>query len=218
MIPVGTEQHYKHLIDAIRYYERAGFKWLDVPWAVSRDAILLTRPPNITAEPMSYRVNYGAHFLIDAGRDLYPVASAEQSFLQMQMDAIATGQRMTGSYVTMTPCFRNEPVIDEFHQPYFMKVELISWDKTTEEDLSKMVAGARLLFENHLWVDVVNNTEPDPIGIKAYDIITHYSGIELGSYGIRNSERVGKWLYGTGLAEPRFSQALEKEPQIEAFF
>jgi hypothetical protein len=209
MIAVGTEQHYKHLIDVIRYYERAGFKWLDVPWVVSEEAINLTRPPWVVGDPPSY---------VSGGKKLFPVASAEQSFLQMQLDAVDAGQRMTGSYVTMSPCFRNEPVIDELHLPYFMKVELISWDKTTEEDLSKMVAGARLLFEDHLWVDVIHNTDPDPIGIKAYDIVTHYSGIELGSYGIREHGRVGRWLYGTGLAEPRFSTALEKEPEIEAFF
>lgn len=213
MIPVGTEQHYRHLIDAIRYYERAGFKWLDVPWCVSREAVLATRPPWVTGEPFSYSAG---------GKLLYPVASAEQSFIQMQMDALdgSLDNRMTGSYVTMTPCFRNEPVLDELHQPYFMKVELISWDKTTREDMDKMIAGARLHFEERLWVDVVHNTDPDPIGVVAYDIVTHHTGIELGSYGIRENERVGRWLYGTGLAEPRYSIALEKEPEaeIKAFF
>lgn len=215
MTPVGNAEQYRHLIDAIHYYERAGFKWLDVPWAVEREAILMTRPAHIRTEPMGYDVDYEGW---NPKKHLHPVASAEQSFLQMQMDAIAKGERMTGSYVTMTPCFRNEPVIDEIHLPYFLKVELISWDKTTGEDLSKMVAGARLLFEDHLWVDVVVNKDIDPIGVQAWDIISHHSGIELGSYGIRQHERVGRWLYGTGLAEPRFSIALEKEPEIKAFF
>jgi hypothetical protein len=211
VIAVGIEQHYKNLINAIRYYERAGFKWLDVPWAVSEEAINLTRPPWVVGDPPSYEAG---------GKKLFPVASAEQSFLQMQMDAIAAGQRMTGSYVTMSPCYRNEPVLDDLHQPYFLKVELISWDKTTREDMTKMIAGARLLFEETLWIDVVRNTDPDPIGIEAFDIVTAHSGIELGSYGVREHPSVGLWLYGTGLAEPRYSYALEKEPQteIKAFF
>lgn len=213
MVPVGTEQHYKHLSHAIKYYESCGFKWLDVPWAVSKQAILLTRPPHITGEPHHY----------DAGGiDFYPVASAEQSFLQMQMDAVNAGTPMTGSYVTMTPCFRNEPVLDDLHQHYFMKVELISWDKTTHEDMTKMIAHARLLFEENLWVDCVLNTDPDPIGIEAFDLVTSHTGIELGSYGIREHPKIGRWLYGTGLAEPRYSYALEKEEpfnqEIEAFF
>ena len=210
MVPVGTEQHYKHLIHAIKYYEAAGFKWLDVPWAVSEEAIYLTRPPHVVGDPPSYA---------SGGKKIFPVASAEQSFLQMQMDAT---ERMASSYVTMTPCYRNEPVIDELHQPYFMKVELISWDKTTHEDLTKMVAHARLLFEENLWMDCVKNTDPDPIGIEAYDLVTSHTGIELGSYGIREHPKVGRWLYGTGLAEPRYSYALEKEEpfnqKVEAFF
>jgi hypothetical protein len=209
MIPVGTEQHYRNLIYAIKYYEKCGFKWLDVPWAVSREAILMTRPPHIKGEPMSY---------VAGDQTFYPVASAEQSFLQMQMDAIAKGERMNGSYVTMSPCFRNEPVLDDLHQPYFLKVELISWDKITREDMDKMVAGARLLFEENLWVDCVRNDDPDPIGLVAYDLVTTHSKIELGSYGIREHPMVGRWLYGTGLAEPRYSIALEREPEIKAFF
>jgi hypothetical protein len=213
MIPVGTEQHYKHLVEAIRYYEQCGFKWLDVPWAVSELAIYMTRPTWIVGDPPYY---------VSGGEDLFPVASAEQSFLQMQLDAVAKGERMTGSYVTMTPCFRNEPVIDELHQPYFMKVELISWDKTTREDMDKMIAGARLFFERSLWVDCVHNADPDPLGIVAYDLVTTHTGIELGSYGIREHPKVGRWVYGTGLAEPRFSYALEKEEpfnqKVEAFF
>jgi hypothetical protein len=213
MIPVGTELHYKHLIHAIKYYESAGFKWLDVPWAVSKQAILITRPPHITDEPLHYSAG---------GIDFYPVASAEQSFLQMQMDAVNAGTPKTGSYVTMSPCFRNEPVLDELHQPYFMKVELISWDKTSHEDLTKMIAHARLLFEENLWVDCVKNTDPDPIGVEAFDLVTSHTGIELGSYGIREHPKVGRWLYGTGLAEPRYSYALEKEEpfnqKVEAFF
>jgi len=40
----------------------------------------------------------------------------------------------------------------------------------------------------------------------AIDIVTVNSNIELGSYGIGSYENY-KWVYGTGLAEPRLSQA-----------
>ena len=215
MIPVGTEQHYKHLIHAIKYYESAGYKWVDVPWVVSEEAVGITRPAWAVGNALSY---------VAGGKELFPVASAEQSFLQMQMDALdgSLDNRISGRFVTMTPCFRNEPVIDDLHQPYFMKVELISWDKTSREDMDKMIADARLLFEKDLWVDCVLNLDPDPIGIVAYDLVTSHTGIELGSYGIREHPRVGRWLYGTGLAEPRYSYALEKEEpfnqKVEAFF
>lgn len=35
-----------------------------------------------------------------------------------------------------------------------------------------------------------------------------FRGIELGSYGIREHKYL-KWVYGTGLAEPRFSNVLQ---------
>jgi hypothetical protein len=204
---VGTLQ-YARLLDAVEYYEKCGFQYIDVPWAVSREAILMTRPPHIQGEPFSYTVG---------GKILYPVASAEQSFLHLQLNA---GGKQTGSFCTITPCFRNEPVIDNLHQPYFMKLELISWDKTTAEDLNKMITAARLYIENDdagLWVDVIKNDDPDPIARhQAYDIVSKHARIELGSYGIRQHEKVGRWLYGTGLAEPRYSYAIEVEEALKA--
>jgi len=205
---VGTLP-YARMLDAREYYEKCGFKFIDAPWAVGRDAILMTRPPEYEGEPFSYEAG---------GELLYPVASAEQSFIQMQMDAIAIGKRITGSYCAMTPCFRNEPVLDDLHQPYFFKLELISWDKTTPEDLTKMVAAARLYIENDdpgLFIDVIKNNDPDPLSVsQAYDIITSITKIELGSYGIREHAKVGRWVYGTGLAEPRYSYAIEKEQAV----
>jgi len=213
MINIVGPAMYNHLLKAVEYYAKCGFEYVNVPWTVSREAILMTRPPHVLGEPFSYN---------SGGVDHYPVASAEQSFLQMAMDNWKVNVRPVGSLCALTPCFRNEPVIDDLHQPYFMKVELISWDQTSHEDLTKMIAHARLLFEENLWVDCVPNTDPDPIGIEAYDLVTSHTGIELGSYGIREHPKVGRWLYGTGLAEPRYTYAIEKEEpfnqKIEAFF
>jgi hypothetical protein len=39
-----------------------------------------------------------------------------------------------------------------------------------------------------------------------YDI--EYNGVEIGSYGIRKTSFL-EWIYGTGLAEPRFSRSLK---------
>src|SRR5271157_3330889 len=110
---VGPAQ-YQRLLAAIEYYEKCGFKYVNVPWAVSKEAILMTRPPHVVGDPLHY---------IAGGIELYPVASAEQSFLQMQLDAT---DRISGSFCTITPCFRNEDRLDDLHQPYFEKVELIS--------------------------------------------------------------------------------------------
>ena len=42
-----------------------------------------------------------------------------------------------------------------------------------------------------------------------YDIVDLKNGIELGSYGIRQFKDY-KWIFATGLAEPRFSKILSK--------
>jgi len=215
---VGTLQ-YARLLDAREYFEQHGFKFVDAPWTVSREAVLATRPPWIAGEPFSYAAG---------GVFQFPVASAEQSFLQMQMDAMAARQpRLEGSYCALTPCFRNEPVLDDLHQPYFMKLELIRWvsdqDLTiySEADMNRMIQLARIWYESEhpgdhpgddLQVRVVENNDPDHLGVtQAYDIVTAHTGIELGSYGIREHAKIGRWVYGTGLAEPRYSVALEAE-------
>jgi hypothetical protein len=207
---VGTLQMAR-LLDAREYYEQHGYKFVDAPWTVGREAILMTRPPWIGGEPFSYAAG---------GVFQFPVASAEQSFIQMQMDAIASGTRIEGSYCAITPCFRNESVLDDLHQPYFMKLELITWDGG-ESDMDKMFKLARIWFEREhpgdhpgddLMTGAALNNDPDPLGVtQAYDIQTTRTRIELGSYGIREHAKVGRWAYGTGLAEPRYSYALEAE-------
>jgi len=101
------------------FYERAGYHPLDVPWCVSDEAMNITRPVWAGTVNAAY---------IAGGKQQCPVASAEQSFLQLQLDSLAaSGSLNTGTYVAITPCFRNEPVIDELHQPYFMNIELGSY-------------------------------------------------------------------------------------------
>lgn len=202
-------QHYRHLINALIYYEDSSFNPIDVPWAVSREAMNITRPAWAGPATLNY---------VAGGQELCPVASGEQSFLQLQLDARSRGENITGRWVTMTPCFRNEEVVDDLHQPYFQKVELIQWidpEKTSRvrDDLDLMIQLASEFFRTYMNVAVIPNTDPDPIGSVAFDIVSLRSRIELGSYGIRNHESVGGWIYGTGLAEPRFSyvRALESK-------
>src|SRR5690606_31703766 len=83
-----------------------GYKRVDLPWHANLAAIKST--------------------LDDVGRAFelsevgLLIGSAEQAFVQAMMN----GTLGVGRFVALTPCFRNEPVFDEVHQPYFMKVEL----------------------------------------------------------------------------------------------
>ena len=43
---------------------------------------------------------------------------------------------------------------------------------------------------------------------EGYDL--EINGIEVGSYGARYHAKIGWWAYGTGLAEPRYTTAMNK--------
>ena len=204
---VGLVQFHR-VLQAAEFYENRGYHWLDVPWAVSAEALAITKPPRLPMEDCPRIPRAG-----------YIVASAEQSFLDIQLEyMLATDQtgRDQGRYVTVTPCFRNELDFDEMHRPYFLKCELIDWKHTkTVDDLHDMIALAHEWFAQYLPVDVVETELNDPIAVsKTYDIVTRRGRIELGSYGVREHNKAGRWLYGTGCAEPRLSYALEKEEQL----
>jgi hypothetical protein len=171
---------YLRLADTIRFYELHGYKLTDVPWIVGREAYYATKPP----EAMDF-VTLGG----------YLVASAEQSFLHLMLGGAKLGRSMA-----ITPCFRHEEY-DELHHPYFMKIELIDTLDVSDAGLHKMVELAVRSYSRYAQVRVV------PMDHGSFDIVEACTGIELGSYG-RRTYGGHTWLYGTGLAEPRLTQAL----------
>lgn len=117
----------------------------------------------------------------------YLVGSAEQGFIEL----ILQGKIKPGSYVSAGPCFRFNDQGQPFKHPYFFKIELCKVGSLQYFDL---------LDHAHQWLggEVVETTEGHDIEIN---------GIEVGSYGIRNIGPV-QLAYGTGLAEPRYTEAL----------
>lgn len=177
--------NYGLLTEAIDFYESLGFTYIEVPWATSQEAQDLTRPPDGSLFPLEGK---------------YLVASAEQSLLQLALE----GGLKQGAYVTCTPCFRGDR-LDETHHRYFMKVELMVYQpEVPEAALEKVLAAARDFFSGYVRTKTVRLSD------GSYDLESS-RGIELGSYGIRNHESVGTWVYGTGVAEPRLTYACSKE-------
>jgi len=163
------------LADAVHYYEYEGFEYVEVPYFV---------PDQIA------RMTFDGNGLLIAGTRNTLVGSAEQSFL----DVISE----TGRYVAVTPCFRREPHYNELSQPHFMKVEL--FDNRPEASVDEMLRlCATFMARRCPEIEIVQTD----IG---FDIILN--GIEVGSYGERTvvSDRLNlRWVYGTGLALPRFT-------------
>lgn len=171
---------YKKISEAIDFYKNKGFSHIEVPWDTSE----------------KYRnITFNGEDFNPIGENRYLVGSAEQSFAMLyHLEKI-----VRGSYVACTPCFRGDE-IDKYHQEYFMKVELFDNNDTSEKRLLHIINLARVFFEQYISVKIVK------VGDFEYDIMTHFD-LELGSYGIRQHGNL-KWIYGTGIAEPRLSKAL----------
>lgn len=173
------------LQEAINYYKIWGYTHIDVPWYVP------TQIRNITFSGECFDE-------IKSGYSL--VGSAEQSFIYL--DSI--GKLETGKYVACSPCFRRLDD-DETHNPQFVKVELyVNYPHVTNHDVKTMLKQAKEFFNSRLLTDSVDVVKTD----KGYDI--ELNGIEIGSYGICEYNNK-KWVYGTAIAEPRFSYAYSQK-------
>lgn len=182
---------YKLLGKALGEYEKRGYRYVEVPWAVSKDYIRATLPEQFPSMQIGLPVINGTN-----PDELYPchqashlVGSAEQGFLALDLPE--------GAYVGVTPCFRFEPYFDLFHQPMFMKIELfVTVPYTTG---ARLMADAKEVMSLYLPVGThLDEKKTD----EGFDL--EIGGVEVGSYGVR-SFRATTWAYGTGLALPRFS-------------
>lgn len=181
--------NFNFINESIQFYESKGFKRIESPWLVTEPISNITKPQ--TAQ------NY---FVTKDNKKKVFVASGEQSFLYM----INKGYLPEGKYQTVTPCLRNDD-FDSYHTKYFIKNELIQFGEVSERDIDPIIDQAYMFFRTLIpsshrkKLDVV----PTPIG---FDI--ELDGIEIGSYGYRECP-FAKWIFATGIAEPRFSRVLK---------
>lgn len=174
---------------AVEWYRGCLYTYVEVPWIVPSSVNMLTCPD----ENLLMKI---------AGTTTSLVGSAEQSFLKMEMD----GKLIKGRYVACSPCFRVEDSNDGWHFPTFMKVELYRTDATDIKALYEMVASAEAFFKKYSWPTRPQQNVTRLITHEGIDLLIN--GIEVGSYGIRTLGGFS-WIYGTGLALPRYTQAVE---------
>lgn len=175
---------------AVEHYKERGFTYVEVPWVVEEYAIRMTLPDEFPCMEVGQRNPVGPGLLDIYGNANCLVGSAEQGFLAMDL--------LPGRYVGVTPCFRLEDTNDLLRQDMFMKVELFS--NHPGMSVIEMVKSAESFFHMHTYGLPRRLTTADGIDLMHADI-------EIGSYGERTHEGYGRWVYGTGLAEPRFSVA-----------
>ena len=179
--------NWRRIAEAIDFYQDLGFQYVEVPWKVDEASARITCPPNGYVE------------MVDG---LALVASAEQGFIDLERDSLLPSGV---NFVACTPCFRQSDAgRSEFHHPYFMKVELyvrIGKDDDGDRAAWELMNRAKKFMTEQ-------GAEPYVVQLEnSFDL--EVNGIEVGSYGYRFHPEVGGWAYGTGLAEPRFTQAMD---------
>jgi hypothetical protein len=175
--------NWQRLMTALNYYNAETYRTIDLDWTMDVKTSSITKP----IDRKDFFIN-----------DRALVASGEQSFIEMMI----TNQLKQGLYSGITPCFRDEFELDYLHSNYFMKVELIDTLNPNKKGLDSMIDCALKFYSQYLEVRVLE------IGDELYDIIDVKNSIELGSYGTRQYKDL-KWVFGTGLAEPRLSKVLK---------
>lgn len=178
---------YLRLSDASKFYKKSGYEIVDL------DRISLEQTITMISSSDGGIVSRQIGHL---------TGSAEQAFLHMANNL----DLAPGKYQSTNPCFSLEPNPGPFHQFYFMKNELF-WNEPGVgiKEWSHMVSDSVSFFSSFLEVEVVST------GKYKCDIVSKGKQIELGSYGISEHLGMGRWIYGTGCAEPRLTKAIEEE-------
>ena len=187
------------LARALNFYKIQGYDFVALPWEASVDAIHLTLPAASAGAvaTMRYHRNGGQE-------RSFLVGSAEQSFL----DRAWMGKDLRGKRVAITPCFRTESEYSDSHCRYFMKVELWHGGTSDDVDLLSMAEDARTFMDLELRQrGVYDRLVQRAITADGFDL--ELNDVEIGSYGKRRTLSGTPYIYGTGLAEPRFSYATD---------
>jgi len=175
------------LASAVRFYEEEGYQRVESPWFQPMDVIAETCPNSAN--------------IIVAGHFGGLVGSAEQSLMAADFE----GKLGKGRFFSLTPCFRNEPVIDRLHLTCFMKVELYDNEHCDENGVMGVLSVAKRFMEQAVdqQIDILKTAD-------GFDLML--GDVEVGSYGIR-TRRGTTWVYGTGVAEPRLSTAVRMKSE-----
>lgn len=182
--------NYKLLADSQEFYSNKGYKGIETPWTVTRSISNITKPIEIE------------DFFIPSKNKVL-VGSGEQGFLYLYLK----GFLPKGKFFTISPCFRDDS-FDLIHTKYFMKNELIITDNVDNNNLNKIIDDAFEFFCLYLpkeKLSTFNSPDSDSIDIFYTD---DNHAVELGSYGKRSCDYL-EWIYGTGIAEPRFSKVIK---------
>ena len=192
---------------AVEFYKSKGYTYTETPWLVPRSVMETTLPAG--------KRGFSAHVTGEETESVSLVGSAEQGFLWMAQEHALEFDR---TYVSVSPCFRDDAVSEgQVSQTTFMKVELFTLIPPSCSTPDYMdVVMRNLLADAQRFMSLHGGVKTERVlTAEGEDLV--YGNYELGSYGIRShdvhtEQHHGSyfWVYGTGLAEPRFSVAKER--------
>lgn len=183
---------YALLAKSVPFYEALGFQRIESPWTVPKPISDITKP------------DFASDYLVvKNGKQKIFVASGEQSFLSL----INKSFLPPGKYQTITPCMRDDN-FGPYHTKYFMKNELIWWGDVGYDQLYFVRNQAKDFFKSL----ISKSDEFEMMEVERYQWDILVNGVEVGSYGLRECSFC-KWVYGTGLALPRFNMALKAKKE-----
>lgn len=196
-ISINPKIDYVLLGRAVSYYQDNGYTYVEVPWAVEDKHIAATCPTRNRSLLVEEWHEYKSGVNLTHTKTLPLVGSAEQGFISLDL--------APGKYVGVTPCFRIEQAYDIFYQPYFVKVELYDNNRypsnmAADKALVSMMGDARSFMDD-------NSLRRTAHVRTAIGLDLTIGGVEVGSYGHRVIESHEPYIYGTGLALPRYSVA-----------
>lgn len=183
------------LFEVIEYYSNIGYKHISVPTMVEADVMNSTLPPSAILDKKP-----------EGTKQLFHVASAEQSFIQM----LKNGWKPKDIYYqAVSACHRPfDKNKGELYQEWFIKLELFFYN-TSYLDL---LSDALDLYSKDLFGDEDNSSKINVVHTNiGHDLIVE--NIEIGSYGARHINVGGKYFefsYGTGYVPFRVQKVKEK--------
>jgi hypothetical protein len=192
---------------SIEYYKGRGFQRIEAPWLVTDGILDITKPADVARYVVQKE---GGNVLGDGKRKSF-VGSAEQSFVYL----MTKGYLPTGLVQAVTPCIRNEP-FDETHVKYFVKNELIFTGEELRTPHMQQVYVNRFVDWAHgFFVSQLKPNAHQHVKVVRTEIGQDimYRDVEVGSYGARESAMF-RWVYGTGVAEPRFSRIADRYGEL----
>ncbi len=204
----------KNLANSLDFWKQSGATYIDLPWVAPQACVRATCPPWVDIDSKDIKTPHG-----------YLLASGEQAFIHLAQ----TKSLANDIYIGWTPCFREED-FDALHHFYFIKAECFVWVDGWSDDndkswrllvtsqLNQILNIAKSNFNYLLDLNNCLNLKDKMIIMQTQPVLKNdfiqfdilINSIEIGSFGVRREPVSGRpYIYGTVLAEPRFSTVIK---------